>query len=76
MPVFADASENGFAGVVYLRFINGEQTHVSFLHGKYRVCPKKKVYIPRMELMAIEMSVLVVASIKSELDISVDSIMY
>ena len=56
--------------------INGEQMHVSFLLVKSSVCPKKKVSVLWFELMAAEMFVLMVVLISTELDISVDRIMY
>ena len=71
-----NANKRRLACVMYLHAINCEQTHVYFLLGKSRVCLKKTVSVPRLELMAAEMSVLVFASIKLELIISVDSITY
>ncbi|XP_062283902.1 uncharacterized protein LOC133988306 [Scomber scombrus] len=50
---FADASENGYGTVSYLRMMNQHhQVHCAFLMGKARVVPLKPVTIPRMELTA------------------------
>ena len=57
----SDASKDSLACVVYLHAIKGERIRTSFLLGKSCVCPKKKVSIPRLELMAAEMSVVIVA---------------
>ena len=47
-----------------------------FRLSKSHECPKKKVSIPHLELMATEMSVLIVALVKAELDIKIDSVTY
>lgn len=48
---FSDASNVGFAAVVYARIIDPEgQTHVSLVTSKTKVAPIKQVSIPRLEL--------------------------
>ncbi|XP_055585561.1 uncharacterized protein LOC129738407 [Uranotaenia lowii] len=49
--VFVDASENGYAAVVYLRF-EEDSVECAFVTAKTRVAPLKYVSIPRLELQA------------------------
>ena len=46
------------------------------LLGKSRVTLRKKVSIPRLELMAAEISVLLVTAIKAELEIKISSVTF
>lgn len=52
MHTFVDASENGFAAVVYLRFQEGTTVECALVGGKARVAPLKFLSIPRSELQA------------------------
>ena len=48
---FADASETGYGTVSYLRLINMDgDVHCSFVMGKSRVAPLKRMTVPRLEL--------------------------
>ena len=48
---FCDASENAYAGVVYLRGEDSEgRIHISIVTAKTRVSPIKRLTIPRLEL--------------------------
>ena len=50
---FADASENGYRTVTYIRLLNCKgDVHVAFLLGKARVTPINIVTISRLELTA------------------------
>ena len=70
---FADASEKGYGIVSYLRMINTEgKVHCSFVMGKSRVAPLKKVTIPRLELTAATVAVRTDKMLKRELDIRID----
>ncbi|XP_071821483.1 uncharacterized protein [Apostichopus japonicus] len=53
LHIFCDASERGYAAVAYLRteHLNG-QIECSFVMGKARLCPLKRVTISRLELMS------------------------
>ena len=55
---FADASEQGYGIVVYIRFTNTEgRVHCQLLLSKARVAPSKKTTIPRMELTTATIAV-------------------
>ena len=67
---FADASEEGYGACVYRRDIDIENNvHVSLVMARSRVAPMKSVTIPRLELMAADMSVKLKAMIVQELDL-------
>ncbi|XP_058828066.1 uncharacterized protein LOC131687975 [Topomyia yanbarensis] len=52
LHTFVDASEDGYAAVVYLRFQQGNRIECSIVAAKSRVAPLKFVSIPRLELQA------------------------
>ncbi|XP_062716497.1 uncharacterized protein LOC109432742 [Aedes albopictus] len=52
LHVFADASENGYAAVVYFRFEESQSVECAFVTAKTRVAPLKYTSIPRLELQA------------------------
>ncbi|XP_062538335.1 uncharacterized protein LOC134206621 [Armigeres subalbatus] len=52
MHTFVDASELGYAAVVYLRFQQGSVVECSIVGAKSRVAPLKFVSIPRLELQS------------------------
>ena len=48
---FSDASEDAYAGVVYLRLVDSKgAVHTSLVVSKTKVCPIKRLSIPRLEL--------------------------
>ncbi|XP_050315538.1 uncharacterized protein LOC126750080 [Anthonomus grandis grandis] len=47
-----DASEKGYAGVIYFRVLVEEECQVFFVIGKSKVAPLKKITLPRLELCA------------------------
>ncbi|XP_029167910.1 uncharacterized protein LOC114938224 [Nylanderia fulva] len=49
---FADASERGYAVVVYIRNAATEKTSINLLMAKSKVAPVKQVSLPRLELCA------------------------
>ena len=74
---FADASDNGYGCVFYIRMINSEgKIHCAFVLGKSRVAPLKSVTIPRMELTAATIAVRLSKKIVSELDYEINDIFY
>ncbi len=54
---FADASQEAYGAVSYLRVIGEDEVHCAFLMGKSRLAPLKSVTIPRLELMAAVIAV-------------------
>ncbi|XP_071948974.1 uncharacterized protein [Antedon mediterranea] len=74
---FSDASAEGYGCVIYLRQISEQgKIRCSFVTGKARVAPIKKVTIPRMELTAATMSVKICAVVLRELDIKLHQTFY
>ncbi len=70
---FADASELAYGSVSYLRLVNERNAvHVSFLMGKSRVAPLKKI-IPRLELAAAVLATKVDKVLKSELQLDLET---
>lgn len=70
---FADASENGYGTVTYIRLMNCKgDVHVAFLLGKARVTPIQMVTIPRLELTAAVLAARVDMMLKSELQLHLD----
>ena len=74
---FADASEQGYGTVSYLRLKNDKNIiHVSFMMGKARVAPLKKMTIPRMELAAAVLATKVDKLLRRELQLQLESSMF
>ena len=74
---FADASETGYGMVTYMRLADEQgNIHVSFVLGKARVAPLKKITIPRMELTAATALVRLNAMLVRELDYTIDDSFY
>lgn len=68
MHVFVDASEEAYAAVVYLRIQTGGSVEVSFIIGKSRVAPLKKVSVPRMELLAAVLGLRLAQTVRKSYD--------
>ncbi|UYV76793.1 hypothetical protein LAZ67_14002028 [Cordylochernes scorpioides] len=52
LHVFCDASQDAYATCIYLRTVKNEKVNVQLIASKSRVAPKKKLTIPRLELMS------------------------
>lgn len=55
---FSDASENAYAGMIYLPVVDSEgEVHISLLvTSKTRVAPMNRLTIPRLELLRVELT--------------------
>ncbi|XP_062713921.1 uncharacterized protein LOC134290744 [Aedes albopictus] len=71
LHIFVDASEKGFAAVVYLRFQEEQTIETALVGSKTRVAPIKFLSIPRSELQACVIGVRFATSIIKSLSISV-----
>ena len=69
---FSDASLKGYSQCSYLRMVDtAGKIHCSFVIGKARVTPLKKITVPRLELTAAVVSVRVSEQLKKELDVDI-----
>ena len=69
---FSDASFRGYGQCSYLRMIDtAGKIHCSFVMGKARVTPLKKITVPRLELTAAVVSVRVGEQLRRELDVPI-----
>ncbi|XP_062538030.1 uncharacterized protein LOC134206341 [Armigeres subalbatus] len=76
MHTFVDASENGFAAAVYLRFENADTVECALVSAKTRVAPLKFLSIPRSELQAAVIGVRLADTISKSLSIHVSQRMF
>lgn len=67
LHVFADASQEAYAAVVYLR-TQRDNVSVQLLQAKSRVTPIKKVSISRLELFGCVLAVRLAASVKTSME--------
>ena len=72
---FSDASENAYAGVVYLRITDStNKVYTSLVTSKTRVSPIKRLSIPRLELCGAQVLTKLLCHVKDILSIPVSSI--
>ena len=70
---FADASQNAYGAVTYLRLVDVEERiHCAFLIGKSRVAPLRPMTVPRLELSAAVLAAQLDRTVREELDIQVN----
>ena len=71
--VFSDASEQAIASVAYLYGVDKDgNAHLGFVMGKAKLAPKNASTIPRLELCAAVLNVVLAQIISNELKISLD----
>nr|CAD2183552.1 unnamed protein product [Meloidogyne enterolobii] len=67
LHVFVDANKDTYAAVVYLRSENYEHNKISLIYSRNRIKPKKQnLTIPRMELLALLIGVLLIKLVQNE----------
>ena len=72
---FSDASEEAYAGVVYLRLVDSKgNTHTSLVISKTRVSPIKHLSIPRLELCEAKVLTKLLCHAKKTLNIPVAAV--
>ncbi|XP_055628587.1 uncharacterized protein LOC129770031 [Toxorhynchites rutilus septentrionalis] len=71
LHTFVDASETGFAAVVYLRFQEDTTIECALVGSKTRVSPIKFLSIPRSELQAAIIGVRLAETVKQSLSIKI-----
>lgn len=72
---FSDASEDAYAGVVYLRMVDTSNAiHTSLVMAKTRVAPIKRLTIPRLELCGANLLASLLDHIKEVLSIPSDQV--
>ncbi|KMQ82302.1 integrase core domain protein, partial [Lasius niger] len=74
--VFCDASQKAYATVIYLRSQKEDKVLVQLLGAKCRIAPKKKITIPRLELLACVLGARLANFILKALSISFIPIRY
>ncbi|XP_055631551.1 uncharacterized protein LOC129771679 isoform X1 [Toxorhynchites rutilus septentrionalis] len=76
LHVFVDASENAYAAAVYLRSVYESHIDVNFMAAKARVAPTKILSIPRLELQAAVLGSRLAKTVKDELRLSIDRVVF
>ena len=78
LHVFSDASEYAYSAAAYLRLSDDhrDQAHCSLVFGKCRNAPLKRPTIPCLELMASVMAVRISNTIRAELDVPIDNVIF
>ena len=72
---FSDASEEAYAGVVYLRLANSDGgVHTTLVLSKTKVSPIKRLSIPRLELCGAHVLVKLLCHVRQTLNIPADSV--
>ncbi|KMQ87939.1 bel12-ag transposon polyprotein [Lasius niger] len=66
---FADASERGYAAVVYLRTSTSSSTSIHLIAAKSKIAPLKQVTLPRLELCAASLLTNITHHIRASLNL-------
>ncbi|XP_071950794.1 uncharacterized protein [Antedon mediterranea] len=75
--VFCDASENAFGSVAHTRWEDTEHKfEVRFISAKSRVAPLKQLSMPRLELQAAVVASRLYSTIKEEMTVSFDRVVF
>ena len=78
LHIFADASQYAYGAVVYIRYLQQDFIHCSFVIGKSRLAPiqKKSTSIPRLELQTAVTTVRLKDTCIEELKMKVDNVYF
>ncbi|XP_062558178.1 uncharacterized protein LOC134223057 [Armigeres subalbatus] len=76
LHTFVDASEFGYAAVVYLRFVKLNQVECTIVSAKARVAPIRFISIPRLELQAAVIGSRLAETIVKSLSFEIDERVY
>ena len=76
LHAFADASQDGFGAVLYLRLDSEAGVRVTFVMAKARVAPIHQLSVPRLELQAALMSTRLVSFFLSETTLPIHAIFF
>ncbi|XP_062703686.1 uncharacterized protein LOC134286128 [Aedes albopictus] len=76
LHVFADASEEAYGCVAYLRVLVNGQPRVALVSAKSKVAPLQYTSIPRMELLAAVLGARLAAAVKANHSVKVKSVMF
>lgn len=72
---YSDASEEAYAGVVYLRLVDSTgRVHTTLVMSKTRVAPIKRLSIPRLELCGAQLLTKLLCLVKRVLNVPVTSV--
>ncbi|PIK44782.1 hypothetical protein BSL78_18362 [Apostichopus japonicus] len=75
--IFCDASEDAFGAVAYTRWEEDDGNHgVRFISAKSRVAPLKYLSIPRLELQAAVVASRLYATIKEEMSVQFERVIF
>ena len=70
---FCDASERGFAAVLFFRWDVDGEVHVSFVGARAKLAPTKNLSIPRLKLQAAVLLTRMISCVKKEAPVAVKS---
>lgn len=71
---FCDASQRGYAAVIYIKTCDSSNTEVKLLTAKTRVAPLKPITIPKLELCAAVLLAHLIQAVRNTLHIKTDSV--
>lgn len=77
LHVFCDASERAYGAVSYLKVEDkAGHIHVSFVMARSRVAPKKQLSMPRLELSAALSGAQLASTLRAELTLPIQRVIY
>jgi hypothetical protein len=74
LHAFCDASTIAYATAIYIRETSNQGTNINLIFTKFRLAPMRKITIPRLELLAMEIGTKAVKYVENGMGISIKSI--